>query len=48
MIFRARIEGDPTPDVVWQKGKFKKMQNNTKTRVFFDESSGMGIQKYFC
>lgn len=39
-VFRCRIDGLPTPTVEWSKGKWRKMTNDAKTRVFYDESSG--------
>ena len=37
--FRCRVDGDPTPTVEWSKGKWRKMTNDAKTRVFFDEAA---------
>ena len=39
-MFRCRVTGDPTPTVVWQKGKWKAMENNATTRIYFDENTG--------
>ena len=37
--FRCRVDGEPTPTVEWSKGKWRKMTNDAKTRVFFDEAA---------
>lgn len=37
--FRCRVEGSPPPTVEWSKGKWRKMTNDQKTRVFFDDES---------
>ncbi len=37
-VFRCRIDGDPTPKLEWTKGKWKKMENNKETRVYYDET----------
>ena len=36
-IFRCRVDGDPAPTVDWSKGKWKKMENDSITRVFYDD-----------
>ncbi|ELT91013.1 hypothetical protein CAPTEDRAFT_109753, partial [Capitella teleta] len=38
-MFRCRVDGNPEPKVEWSKGKWRKMENNAKTRVFFDEET---------
>ena len=38
-MFRCRIDGDPKPKVEWSKGKWQKLTNSAKTRVFYDEES---------
>jgi len=35
--FRCRVDGDPKPTVEWSKGKWRKMTNDAKTRVYYDE-----------
>lgn len=42
-IFRCRVDGNPEPKVEWSKGKWRKMENNKKTRVYFDEESGQHV-----
>ena len=37
-VFRCRIDGDPNPTVEWTKGKWRKMENNEFTRVYYDET----------
>ena len=37
-IFRCRVDGDPEPKVEWTKGKWRKIENGGKTRVFYDEA----------
>ncbi len=39
-VFRCRVDGDPTPTVVWQKGKWRTLENNKVTRVYVDENTG--------
>ena len=36
-VFRCQVEGSPAPTVEWSKGKWRKLTNDAKTRVFFDE-----------
>lgn len=36
-VFCCRIDGDPIPKVSWSKGKWRKMENTTTTRVFYKE-----------
>ena len=36
-VFRCRVDGEPEPKVEWTKGKWRKMENNSTTRVFYDE-----------
>ena len=37
-VFRTRIDGDPEPKVEWTKGKWRKLENTAKTRVYYDEA----------
>ena len=43
LVFRCRVDGDPTPTVSWSKGKWKQIKNNAKTRVYLDEQSGQHV-----
>jgi hypothetical protein len=42
-MFRCRVDGNPEPKVEWSKGKWRKMENNSKTRVFFDEETAQYV-----
>ena len=37
-VFRCRVDGDPEPKVEWTKGKWRKIENSGKTRVYYDEA----------
>ena len=42
-MFKCRIDGDPYPKVEWSKGKWRKIENNHKTRVYKDEATGQHV-----
>lgn len=42
-VFRCRVDGEPLPKVEWTKGKWRKMENNKETRIYFDESAGQHV-----
>ena len=42
-IFRCRVDGAPEPKVEWSKGKWRKMENNSKTRVYLDQETGQHV-----
>jgi hypothetical protein len=42
-IFKAKIDGDPTPKVVWSKGKFMTFKDGGRTKVYYDENIEMYV-----
>ena len=37
------MEGSPPPTVEWSKGKWRKLTNDARTRVTFDEQAGQHV-----
>ena len=42
-VFRYRIDGEPQPTIEWSKGKWRKLTNDAKTRIYFDETTGQHV-----
>ena len=42
-VFRCQVDAEPAPTVEWSKGKWKKMTNDEKTRVYFDQETSQHV-----
>ena len=38
-VFRCKVDGQPAPTVEWSKGKWRKLTNDEKTRVYVDNET---------
>ena len=44
-IFKCRVEGEPAPNVEWSKGKWSKLKNDNRTRIYKEEETGMFVME---
>lgn len=44
-VFRCRIDGEPKPKIEWSKGKWRKLTNDAKTRIYYDEATGQHVME---
>lgn len=44
-IFRCKVKGEPTPEIQWSKGKWNKLKDGGRYKIFQDETTGEHVME---